>query len=329
MTAFKIKDIRPNPFRNLAHYPIRRDKIDRLRESVRTTGFWDNVVARLGDDGYPQIAYGHHRLQALREEYPPDHEVDLIIRDLDNDQMLKIMARENMDEWASNAMIEMETVKATLDAYALGLIKDLPPVKEGTPPVHIKHTRKGAGGQVEKPYTAPMLAEYLGWMVKGQGDKPDYPDSDKVNSALRGLKLIDTGNANIEDFESFGSRTVKVIARHADKAEPEQVKEIIRTAQKVTEDGGGHAAVNDQLMRQGSIPQPKRVTPLSKDLNTSLLRDAAQIEKMLDNYDPVARRIHNAMTRKKEIKPETIKRLDKVLLMLRKRAQEIRRLLEN
>ena len=93
---FQVKNIECNPFRDMGHYPINKEKVAALRRSIQTTGFWDNIVARQVDDK-AEIAYGHHRLEALREEFPPDHEVDLIIQDLDDEAMLRIMAWENMD----------------------------------------------------------------------------------------------------------------------------------------------------------------------------------------------------------------------------------------
>src|SRR5881392_1032941 len=114
---FKIEDIQSNPFRHLEHYPIRRDKVEALIRSINTTGFWENVVGRLIDDGKAQLAYGHHRHLALQELYPPDHEVDLIIRDLDDTAMLRIMAAENQEEWGTSALVEFETVYAVVQAY--------------------------------------------------------------------------------------------------------------------------------------------------------------------------------------------------------------------
>src|SRR5438309_6864315 len=98
MALYAIKDIKANPFRHIARYPSRREKIIALRESLRKTGFWDNVVAR-ARDGKAELAYGHHRLVALKDEYGPNHKVNLIIRDLDDEHMIQIMARENMEEW--------------------------------------------------------------------------------------------------------------------------------------------------------------------------------------------------------------------------------------
>jgi hypothetical protein len=165
---FKIADIQPNPFRHMDRYPIRRDKVKALRESMRTTDFWDNVVARVDSYGKPQIAYGHHRLVALREEYAPDHEVSLIVRDLDDTHMLQVMARENLEEWGTSAAVEHETVRAVVEAYAKGQIK-LP-----APPSSVQRGLRFAPSFVEPsvsdrsetdghPYTASQIGEFLGW----------------------------------------------------------------------------------------------------------------------------------------------------------------------
>jgi len=42
---------------------------------------------------------------------------------LDDADMLRIMARENMEEWGTVATIEHETVRAVIDAYAAGKIE--------------------------------------------------------------------------------------------------------------------------------------------------------------------------------------------------------------
>ncbi len=121
---FRLADIDPNPWRHMERYPIRREKVDALKESIATTDWWNNVVARLapGDPTHAQLAYGHHRRQALLELYPLDYEVDLNIRDLSDELMIKMMARENMEEWGSSAAAQHETVRTIVEAFADGKI---------------------------------------------------------------------------------------------------------------------------------------------------------------------------------------------------------------
>jgi ParB-like chromosome segregation protein Spo0J len=97
-----IKNIRPNPFRNSQRYPIRREKVDALRESLRATEYWPNIVARRIDGG-AEIAYGHHRIEAARQEYGVDYEISLVIRDLSDETMFQMMARENREVTNSSA----------------------------------------------------------------------------------------------------------------------------------------------------------------------------------------------------------------------------------
>ena len=47
-TTFKLKDVRANPFRNIEHYPIHPEKIEALRASINSTGFWDILPATNG-----------------------------------------------------------------------------------------------------------------------------------------------------------------------------------------------------------------------------------------------------------------------------------------
>lgn len=182
--VFRVGGIRPNPFRAIERYPLQDEKIKALRESIRSTSFWDNLVARVGEDGKPEIAYGHHRLAALRKELGDDFEVRLIIRELDDTQMLKIMLRENMDEWHTNALMDQASVRAVVDAYAAGKIELLPPEPK-SPKNKLRYApsfRQGyvAGGDREDhPYTVATLADFLGW------------DRTKVETTLAALELIE------------------------------------------------------------------------------------------------------------------------------------------
>lgn len=128
-----LRDLRANPYRRIDHYPMQHEKIDGLIESIKTTEFWDNIVVRKSTfkKGEFEIAYGHHRLAALRKTFRPEHEVDLPVRKISDERMLQIMARENSDTWKADASVMAETVHAALEAFAGG----------ETP--HLKGSRKG------------------------------------------------------------------------------------------------------------------------------------------------------------------------------------------
>lgn len=181
--VFRVSEIQPNPFRGIERYPLQPEKIKALRESIRTTFFWDNLVARIGEDGKPEIAYGHHRLEALRKELGDDAEVRLLIRELDDAMMLRMMVRENMEEWTTNALMDQANVRAVVGAYADGKVP-LPPPEPKAPKSRLRYApsfRQGyvAGGDRQHPYTARTLAGFLAW------------DLTKVETTLAALELIE------------------------------------------------------------------------------------------------------------------------------------------
>jgi len=107
----KIKDLRPNPFRDFKNYPRDEEKIGSLMKSVKKTGFWDNILARRKDGKY-EIAYGHHRYVVLKRVFKPEDEVDIPVKELDDWTMIMIMIDENMEEYGANPRVLNEGIKA-------------------------------------------------------------------------------------------------------------------------------------------------------------------------------------------------------------------------
>ena len=108
----KIKDLKPNPYRDMDNYPIDENKVKSLIDSIERTGFWDNILARKVN-GSIQIAYGHHRLEALKKVFIPTDMVDIPVKDLSDATMIKIMANENMEAWTALPRVIDETVRVT------------------------------------------------------------------------------------------------------------------------------------------------------------------------------------------------------------------------
>lgn len=213
MAQYAIKDIKANPFRHIERYPIHREKVAKLRESIQQTDFWNNILAR-SRDGKAEIAYGHHRLVALKEEYGPNHKVDLIIRKLDDETMIKIMAQENMQEWESDAAVIQETIRAVVEAYGQGLIalrsinlKDQALIRYA--PSFIPGNPPPQGGL---PYTAQSVADFLGW-VKGNKQADD-----KVYSSLTALQFIEEGLLKDSDFDGLRVTQAEAVINEARRA---------------------------------------------------------------------------------------------------------------
>lgn len=125
----KLEDIHDNPFRNPESYVYDVKKIDALAESIGDTSFWENLLGVKDADGKIYLAYGHHRVMALRklvEEGMTEYaEIRLNVRphtQLTRERMLKIFAQENKDDWGENPQNLCMTV-LQLQAHLEGLIK--------------------------------------------------------------------------------------------------------------------------------------------------------------------------------------------------------------
>lgn len=195
-TTFKLKDVRVNPFRNIDRYPISPDKIEALRASIQTTGFWGNIVARAVDGG-AEIVYGHHRLAVLKEEYGDDHQINLIIRDLDDEDMVRMMADENRPEWQHDAAEQQAMVRAVIEAYADGRIK-LPKPPKRTKAQVIRYAPSCISGGSspatgDHPYTAETIGKFLGRGWQKKHTKTGMRASERITGALRALELLEQG----------------------------------------------------------------------------------------------------------------------------------------
>lgn len=125
----KLKDIKDNPFRNSESYIYDQNKIAALAESIWDTSFWENLLGCKDADGQIYLAYGHHRLQALKKlvkegktEY---EEIRINVRpatQLTRERMLKIFAQENKDDWGENPQNLCMTV-LQLQAHLEGLVR--------------------------------------------------------------------------------------------------------------------------------------------------------------------------------------------------------------
>jgi len=219
----QIKDLRPNPFRNIEHYPIDADKVKTLVASIGQTGFWDNILARK-KDGQIQIAYGHHRLAALKQAMKPGDTVDIPVKPLDDATMLKIMANENMDEWKTSPGVIDETVRA-----ARKFLEEHPEEMK-----KIGQVKSGSTG-------ADFVARFLGW--------PEH----RVRYALERLGLIDEGIVEPEAIRNLPTERaardfVKAVKQF--KPTPVQQKKAAEQIVAMAKGDRGEAAVRGAITEQ-------------------------------------------------------------------------------
>ena len=116
----KLKEVLPNPFRDLKANPLIEEKIEELVGSINLTGFWDNVVVRKNVNGKYELAYGHHRIAAAIRAGKT--EADFIVKELNDAAMIQVMDSENRETYGSTPLSLIESVKAVVQSLAKGKI---------------------------------------------------------------------------------------------------------------------------------------------------------------------------------------------------------------
>jgi hypothetical protein len=209
LTKVAIEKLRPNPFRRLNEYPIDREKVEALKSSIENSGFWRTIVGRPVADGHVEVAFGHHRLVALREQFGPEEVVEIIVQKLSDEQMLKMMANENLAEWGSNGWTEVETVRAVIDAHARGLIS-LPPAPAKTKTAALRYVPRDS---LDHPYTKASVATFLGWTDKGSHGT--LQPNDRCNVAIDAIDAIDEKLVGPADLRGLSRYKIHELVRGA------------------------------------------------------------------------------------------------------------------
>jgi hypothetical protein len=115
-----LSQIHPNPYRDFDLHPIDPAQVDRLKASMDLDGFWASVVARKVADGY-QLAYGHHRIEAARTLGMTS--VPLEVRQLNDWQMVRMLATENATQRGIAAAAGLDAVQAICRLLAYELLR--------------------------------------------------------------------------------------------------------------------------------------------------------------------------------------------------------------
>lgn len=115
LVMVSINSIDPNPMRRLKRYPYNQDRLANLMDSIEDVGFFEGVHARKVGSRY-QLAFGHHRIEACRRHGLK--KVPLLVGDYADEDMLKMLSRENDDVGEGRMEVFQEVWEAAMLFYA-------------------------------------------------------------------------------------------------------------------------------------------------------------------------------------------------------------------
>lgn len=249
--TFRIGDVRANPFRDIEHYPLQPAKIKALRASINNTDFWPTVVARLHSDGYPEIAFGHHRLAAAREEFGEDGRIPLNIKQLSDERMLKMMADENKLEYAADVGVLLETIRTVVFAYADDRVA-LDPPHPKTQAHHLRHAPSftlDLATYPGHPYTANTIAAFLMW------------DDSVVRDALVVLEEVESGAFALSDLNGMTAH---------------QAEQAVLGVRDAKREAAAHGLDPQPLIQAAASAATKAARPGRRGGGGAVMREAAR-----------------------------------------------------
>lgn len=287
----KTSKLKSNPHRNIENYPINEEKVQELIKSYQNTEYWGNIICRKVGDHY-EIAFGHHRLEALRRM--KFEQVEVIVKKLDDGTMLKMMADENSESWSSNASIDQETVKAVVLAHSRGQI-DLgmltgPKTKKSimlVAPSFLKMSDPDEGpSQDPHKYTPKSVALFLGWTRKAPSKSDGLATSKRFTVAWHCLELIEDERFNLtdEDFRGLSRTQAEALARETvAAAKAWQTEQRMQEARKKVAEKEAERAEKAGLLEAADEAKMKAAEAAKaiKKAEATAIKDANTVKRVL------------------------------------------------
>ncbi|MGI9571297.1 MAG: ParB N-terminal domain-containing protein [Desulfobulbia bacterium] len=229
----KIERILPNPYRDFDIYPINLDSLEDIKKSYgagASKDFGTIIPIRVHPDrkGYYQQACGHHRMAAFKKLGVL--ELPCRIRDMDDDEMVRVMTNENSANYGHNPDSVNDSVAAFCKRliyilFSCGSVDDLSHLsdKTGLKLPSLKDDRsfnRAKTSLIEKGTIGePLISEYAGNSTLKRA---------QIDQALRELNATN----KLQDIAAKQRKIVDIELAAKRKAE----KEAERKAKKAAED---------------------------------------------------------------------------------------------
>ena len=260
-----LSSIKANPYRDLDVFPYVEPKVKALVDSIEAEGFWEGVIVREVKREY-EAAFGHHRLEAARRAGLKS--VPVIVRDLTDEQMVRMMERENAEEGWGFYYTTVQAVRAAVLAYGAGSV-ELPIVEADTPKDRIRYApsflRSRTDTLTSKSYTAETLANWL------------KISDDKVKDALALLAGVEAGDLDLKLLADPDiTRAAATLAVRAAKAAAKAREDSIAAERSIREEAKKLATKQDNKPKAAA--QQRAIDQLDEKLikeSIKAARDAA------------------------------------------------------
>lgn len=107
----KVCDIKPNPYKKeINGGRLNKEQVERIKSNMKELGLMGSIpVVKIGEDYH--AVNGHHRLQALKEVYGKEFEIEVTMHKYNDEQLLRGMVIENLSQRSGEFREETENLK--------------------------------------------------------------------------------------------------------------------------------------------------------------------------------------------------------------------------
>lgn len=104
-----LNKVKPNPYRDFDLDPLNAEVVAKMKASISDMEFWGGLAVREVADGY-ELAFGHHRLEALKQLGRTSEDLKIVA--FDDDMMVKAMVAENALQRGGDTTAHLDAVQA-------------------------------------------------------------------------------------------------------------------------------------------------------------------------------------------------------------------------
>ena len=315
-----VELIDANPWRGLDTYPWIEKKLESLQKSIEQVGMWEGIIVRQNGKRY-ELAFGHHRLEAAKRTGLTA--IDVIVRDLTDQQMLEFMGRENGEDYSTEFLIMLNSWEGAVQFMEKDLFPNPQPLDIamllGWTVEYDRSDREGEKTHRMTPVAKACANAHA--LIEGGYIARDDLDGLAVHAADQ---LLSRTRARMEQIEKVGQATKRPAK------EVEQTKRTVAKAAKAVAKDVKAGEIRTKDIRGAVDTQSYKVAQTSKVKQTPLFSVfgealAKQIGNMIrtDNANEKLQHVESAIeqiTMQEDL--ETVERLQTELRLLGQRADK-------
>lgn len=257
----QINKILSNPFKSeINKGKLNEETIKKIKSNIKELGLMGALPVFKKNNQYFLVA-GHHRLEALKQEFGRDYEVNVEVHDYNEEQVLRGMVVENLTQRDNDLKEELENLEIIINYLKKNkVLIDKHPDREIASPRHI-----------------------YDWLNLNNNEIMKYSKINQYVSILKNLspKILE----NLEKQKSGIHNTENITIAEAVAISKFSPEEQIVLAEQLKESKEGNKVDRLQLISEyNQAPQEVKEKIIKKDINLDDIKEAV-VDSQINNNE--------------------------------------------